>query len=233
MTTELNWPSHDIVNSHDDPFLFEIVEFLVKVRAVEPDVTASIQAAIPEGAAPHGLRYRLKHWQSLKRKAEGVIAMNPYAFDGLASIAEIARAALRKIDDILRYSVLSTSHDDVSVHASLFLEQVHSDGMSVVSILNSYHEGSRYKGLHAILSLQHRFDLDIDCEVQFHSPESIDAYVCTHEIYEELRTTEGLEERQAFHDIIAARYQLVDDIMVDGNIFPIPITNRTLRRPLE
>lgn len=231
--SELEWPSHEAVNSHDDPLLFELIEYLCGVRTIEPDVTEAIKAAIPEGAAPHGLQFRVKHWDSLRRKVLNVVGMDPYAFDGLESTAEIAKLALRRIDDVLRYSVRSEAHKDLPMHASLFLRKAGLGRMSVVSVLNTYHPESRYKGLHAILSLQERFSFDMGCEVQFHSPESIDAYEATHLLYEQLRIDEDLANRQQLHDEIATHYERVENIAIGNNAFPVPITDRVYRRPTK
>lgn len=231
--SELEWPSHDDVNSHDDPLLFEIIEYLCSIRSIEPGVTEAIKAAIPEGAEPYGLGFRVKHWCSLKRKVLSVIQKDPYAFDGLESIAAIANAALGKIDDVLRYSVRSQAHKDIPMHASLFLRKAGLGKMSALSVLNTYHPESRYKGLHAILSLREKFNFEMACEVQFHSPDSIEAYEATHVLYEQLRVDENLANRQRLHDDIAARYELVENLTIGNNAFPVPITDCVYRRPTK
>lgn len=201
------------------------------MRTIEPSVTNAILDAIPSGATAHGLEFRVKDWRSLKRKADGIVEKDPYAFDDVESQAQIARMALSEIDDVLRYSVLSEQHDEIPAHASLFLKQTRAGKMTVVSILNSYHQLSRYKGVHAILDLEERFSFDMECEVQFHSPESISAYSDTHESYEALRISSDLAARQELHDSIAARYAEVDDIALTGHGYPVQVTNRVLRRP--
>ncbi|WP_426996287.1 hypothetical protein [Pseudarthrobacter sp. N5] len=228
---EADWPTHEVANSQDDPFLFELIEYLAAIRDIEREVTAAIINAIPEDAKPHGLDCRVKDWESLHRKAKAIVLKYPYDFERIDNDRDLVRTVLTRIEDILRYSVLSAPHAAMPQVASAFIRKARDLKMRVTEIQNSYHSANRYKGLHAILSLAEKFQMRLSCEVQFHSSESIAASKETHTDYEKFRTSKDTRIRQSLHDRIAARYAELDDVVIHGQGFPIEVTKRSYPRP--
>ena len=155
----------------------------------------------------------------------------PYHFDEATTESQLARMALNAIDDILRYSMVSEPHKEIPGNASAFVRNARDAKIRALSILNSYHVATRYKGFHVILDLMEKFGIRLACEVQFHSPESIATYVDTHPLYEEFRVSKDLPKRQALHDEIESMYASLPNLELSGHGFPISVTNRIFARP--
>jgi hypothetical protein len=228
---ELEWPTHESAQTQNDQFLFELIEYLAAIRDVEPGVTAAIVGAIPEGARPYGLDCRVKDWESLHRKAKDIVLRHPDDFDQVQKDVDAVRVALKRVEDILRYSVLSAPHVGIPAIASSFIRKARDVKIGATEIQNSYYPANRYKGLHTIFSLAKKFQLNLSCEVQFHSAESVAAYRETHADYEIFRVSKDAKIRQSLHDKIAARYGQLDDLDMNGHGFPVEITKRIYRRP--
>ncbi|WP_433161149.1 hypothetical protein [Kribbella sp. CA-247076] len=120
---------------------------------MEPQVTAQFLAALPPGSAPYQLDRRVKAPESLARKIRD-------------STSQRRRVPL---DDVLRYTVLATSPDDLVSSARHTIDCLTDQDWRVTYAMHSYTDGSRYKGLHAYVAVP-----GVDrVEVQFHSPESV------------------------------------------------------------
>lgn len=144
---------------------------------VEPAVTAAFLAAVPPGSRAYQLDSRVKSPASLARK-----------------IRDAEKKERRApLDDILRYTVLSRTPDDVVPAAEAAVAGLRRAGWRMSFAVNSYAEGSRYKGLHAGLidPSGHRV------EVQFHSVESVEAKEATTPAYETERSATASGEERA------------------------------------
>jgi hypothetical protein len=83
-------------------------------------------------------------------------------------------------DDVLRFTILTTSPDTLVESTRGTVDRLAARGWSVESAHQSYVDGSRYKGLHAIM----RSADGQQVEVQFHTPESVAVKHRTTEFYE-------------------------------------------------
>ncbi len=147
-----------------------------RVVAVEPAVTNQFLDSLPPGASPYQLNRRVKSPESLARKIADWEQVN----DRLA------------IDDLLRYTVLTGLSDEVVAAARRTVDSLNDRGWRVRYAMHSYTEGSRYKGLHAHLSVPGSPRV----EIQFHSAASAKVKELTTPWYEiERSTTATAEER--------------------------------------
>ncbi|QOT15751.1 hypothetical protein [Paenarthrobacter sp. YJN-5] len=228
---EQEWPENENVNPQNDEFLREVIYFLKSLKPIEPQITSLVLKAIPKGARPYGLEFRVKRWQSLHRKAKDMVRLSPYRFSNVSTQREMAHIALSLIEDVLRYSVLAEEHAELGGSLHSFIAIARANELDLRCVLNSYHPTSRYKGIHAHFGLHDRFALEMWVEVQFHSPESVEAYHDTHSLYEEFRVARDLGERQALHDQIEARYATLENVVLSAVQLPVPITDRVFARP--
>ncbi|HEY3561364.1 MAG TPA: hypothetical protein VGL05_28060 [Kribbella sp.] len=153
-THPLNWSNTPLTTAgitrlHGARATQRSLQLLEQAVAVEPTVTAQFLASLPSGTTPYQLDRRVKSPESLARKiADWEVA-----------------AAGRPIDDLLRYTVLTESPDELVTAARETVAALNSHDWRVRSAMHSYTDGSRYKGLHAGMTLR-------GCpriEVQFHS----------------------------------------------------------------
>ena len=115
----------------------------------EQQTTADFLAAVPDDATAYNLDSRVKSPMSLARQFQ----------DRLERDKEGEPA------DVLRYTVLCQSPNELAAAARFTTEQLQRRGWAVESAMHSYTSGSRYKGLHANL----RTPVGDAVEVQFHS----------------------------------------------------------------
>lgn len=161
------------------------LEILQRAVAVEPRLTAEFVAALPSTGAPYRLDRRVKSPESLARK-----------------IHSAAEKRKRKLPtDVLRYTALTASPDDLVDATRHVIDSLEDHGWQVTFAMQSYVDGSRYKGIHAYLKVP-----DFDrVEVQFHSAASAKVKELTRQWYEIER-----DQHTSDHDRAVARQQCVD-----------------------
>lgn len=125
--------------------------------------TSQVLAALAPGDTTYQLDRRVKSPTSLARKIWKYGRKN--------------RAPLT--DDVLRFTVLTSRPDELVASAVGTADRLGTAGWRVESALQTYVEGSRYKGLHAIM----RAAAGHPVEIQFHSPESARVKAATTELY--------------------------------------------------
>jgi hypothetical protein len=111
------------------------LKLLEQAAAVEPTVTSQFLESLPSGTIPYQLDHRVKSPDSLARKlTDWEVTKNPFP-----------------IDDVLRYTVLTESPDDLVAAACRTADSLTGHGWQVHYAMHSYTEGSRYKGIHTNL----------------------------------------------------------------------------------
>jgi hypothetical protein len=150
------------------------LRLLERAVGAEPKVTADFLAALPDDGSAYRLDSRIKSPTSLARKLEDARQ----------------KGRQRMPEDVLRYTVLVKSPEQLVAAARHTVDELCRSGWQVGYAMQSYTDGSRYKGLHAYLEA-HGID---SVEVQFHSVASVQVKEATTKWYEiersALRTSE-------------------------------------------
>jgi hypothetical protein len=175
----------DITNLHGEKATKKSLHLLQQTVSVEPRVTAEFLAALPPSASPYQLDKRVKSPESLARKLQNISAKRRRV----------------PLDDLLRYTALTASPDDLVTAARQTIERLIDQDWGVVYAMHSYTDGSRYKGLHAYLTVAGVNRL----EVQFHSVDSAKVKELTTPWYEIERDANASDE-----DRTIARQRCVD-----------------------
>ena len=139
------------------------LELLRRAAEHHGEATGQVLAAIPPGGTTYQLDRRVKSPSSLARK--------------LWKYGRKNRPALT--DDVLRFTVLASGPEALVGLAVATTDRLAARGWRVESAVHTYVDGSRYKGLHAIM----RSTGDHQVEIQFHSPESARVKAATTELY--------------------------------------------------
>ncbi|MEU4194755.1 hypothetical protein AB0E69_22840 [Kribbella sp. NPDC026611] len=128
------------------------LEMLDRALTVEPRITTDFLNSLPPTAVPHHLDRRVKSPESLARKIHEAM--------------EKRKGSLPT--DVLRYTALTARPDDLVETSRRLVDALEEVDWRVTFAMQSYAEGSRYKGIHAYLAVPgfHRV------EVQFHSAAS-------------------------------------------------------------
>ncbi|ADB34383.1 hypothetical protein Kfla_5370 [Kribbella flavida DSM 17836] len=134
---------------------------LRRLLAHHDEATRQFLHAIRSGDVPHELDHRIKSPQSLARKLWKYRHMQ------------------LPVDDVLRYTVVTEHPDRLIDSARETVARLAETGWQVQSAHQSYVDGSRYKGIHAIM----RTATGTEVEVQFHSVESIQVKTRTTGLY--------------------------------------------------
>lgn len=176
----LDWGSSiaskaEIVAKYGVEATTESLRLLTKAAAVEGRITDAVIAAIGDEAASYHLENRMKSPESLARK--------------LVKYDDYYRRTDRNPEDVLRYTAAVQHPDDLTRAAIRTVERLRSQQWQMESAIHSYVEGSRYKGLHALL---HSHGERV--ELQVHSRESIDVKERTTPLYNIERDTEQPRE---------------------------------------
>ncbi|UFU16049.1 hypothetical protein LQK89_17665 (plasmid) [Curtobacterium sp. C1] len=170
---------------------------LAETRAAEQHTTADVVDAIPAGARPHGLEFRMKSPASLARKIRSRATTTAAAqhAGGLQGVSD-------KLTDLLRYTAVTEQHDDLPATASSTITTLESRGYTVVSAEHSYVAGNVYKGIHVLV--QHGDERPV--EIQFHSELSQAVKDENHVDYElERDRRTPYADRAAAHERMTAR----------------------------
>lgn len=167
-------------------------DFLDRARRAEPGITNSMQGindSVP-GSQLVGLDYRLKADESFKRKLATAIADNPDL-----TISE----HLADMKDSVRYTmqVPPGSYTPGVQHA---VDTLQAQGYENVKFKNTW-DSDGYQGINSMWRDPNTGQV---FEVQFHTQDSFDAKMVTHELYEQARlpgvddaTRAGLDRQQA------------------------------------
>ncbi|MEU4604370.1 hypothetical protein AB0F43_15420 [Kribbella sp. NPDC023972] len=175
----------DIAHLHGTDAAWRSLWLLERAAIVEPNVTAQFLESLPPTASAHELAKRVKSPVSLARK-----------------IRDWSEAERRfPIDDVLRYTVLTETPADLVAAARHTVDELGDHGWRVTYAMQSYTDGSRYKGIHAYLASPEI----AQAEVQFHSVASAKVKELTTRWYEIERSATATPEERA-----AARQRCVD-----------------------
>lgn len=168
----------EIARRHGPKATRKALDLLQQAAAIEPERTAEFLAALPRHGSAYQLNRRVKSPESLARK-----------------IRDRAKdKSNRPVDDLLRYTVVVDRSDQLVGAARHTVEQLIESGWCVRHAMQSYTDGSRYKGLHAYLEAAGVARV----EVQFHSVASLKVKELTTPWYEiERSATMPDEERGA------------------------------------
>lgn len=174
------------------------LELLRQTAEIEPQVTAQFLASIPTGSSPYQLSRRVKSPESLARKLRTWSDANNRS----------------PVEDLLRYTVLTESPDDLVASTRSTTEALTDHGWRVLYAMHSYTDGSRYKGVHA-----HFRTPDIDrLEIQWHSVSSAEVKELTTRWYEVERslTTSDADRTAARAKCVEASAQLRKPAGIDA-----------------
>ncbi|MEU8224468.1 hypothetical protein [Kribbella sp. NPDC048915] len=109
------------------------LELLEQASAAEAAVTGQFLDSLPPGTRAYQLEHRVKSPESLARKLVDWQDTNDRF----------------PIDDILRYTVLTDTSDDLVATTRRTADSLCERGWQVRHAMHSYSDGSRYKGIHA------------------------------------------------------------------------------------
>lgn len=167
----------DIESLHGGLATRKSLQLLARTVAVEPGLTEQFLDALPPTASPYQLARRVKSPESLARK------FRTWQGSGVR----------RPIDDLLRFTVLTATPDELVPAARHTMDRLTESGWRVAYAVQSYTDGSRYKGVHAYLKAP-----DVPrIEVQVHSVASVRVKELTTPWYEVERSTNATDDERA------------------------------------
>jgi hypothetical protein len=194
----------------NDEANFEVDSFIGRARGIEPKLTNDIKdisESVP-GSELAGLDFRLKAADSLQRKVATDLLENPNMS---------AEEALSQIKDSVRYT-MKMPDDGYVDGVNEAISRLQANGYENVSWKNTW--GS--DGYQGINSAWREPTSGQVFEVQFHTPNSFDAKMATHDLYKQIRLPDTpLDVRQNL-------------IQQQGQIFagiPVPPGLALLRQP--
>lgn len=169
-------------------------EISERVAAIEPQVTAALRAALPEGADLVGLEFRRKSEERLAEKLEDKLEQGMTPAEAVASIK-----------DALRYTVADDPADYTGTHDAV-TGALTAAGFRQLEAKNYWGPGDAYDGLNTVWSAPdgQKFEL------QFHTPESHALKEAQHPVYAEMRTEDDPAERQRLFDQMVANWDAVE-----------------------
>jgi hypothetical protein len=150
-------------------------------RVIFPAVRR-VEAASPDGQLA-GLEHMLKGEDRLKEKIA----------DYLRAPGVTVRGAVDKVPDAVRFT-LKYEPNRYAEGVLADIDGLKAEGFELLKLKNLWH-ADQYKGVN---SQWRRPDTGLRFEMQFHSPESLEAKELTHEAYERIRnkTASAAEERE-------------------------------------
>jgi hypothetical protein len=158
--TEVSKAHADLADEADR----HILPALRRVEAADPDRRLA------------GLEHMVKGEDRLKEKLTDVLLVETHL---------TARQAIEKVPDAVRFT-LTYSAERYSDGVLADIDRLKAEGFEPVRIKNLWH-ADQYKGIN---SQWRRPETGLRFEMQFHTPESLDAKELTHEAYERLRRPE-------------------------------------------
>ncbi|MGH3247575.1 MAG: hypothetical protein ACRDOI_15400 [Trebonia sp.] len=159
--TEASKAHADLADEADQ----HILPALRRVEATDPDRRLA------------GLEHMLKGEDRLKEKLADVLLVETHL---------TARQALDKVPDAVR-STLTYSSERYADGVLADIDRLKAEGFDPIKIKNLWH-ADQYKGIN---SQWRRPETGLRFEIQFHTPESLEAKELTHEAYERLRRPES------------------------------------------
>ena len=135
-----------------------------------------IEAADPDRQLA-GLQHMVKGEDRLKEKLADVMLVDTHL---------TTRQALEKIPDAVRFT-LTYSAERYTEGVLVDVDRLKAEGFELIKLRNGW-ESDQYKGIN---SQWRRSENGTRIEMQFHTPESLDAKELTHEAYERLRRPEA------------------------------------------
>lgn len=176
------------------------VRIIQSAKKVERTITADIQAvAEANGGSMTGLDNRLKGISSLRRKIHDKAVAKGIPIDDSAS----------KITDAIRYTaVIPTANYTKAVSDTI--TSLKAKGYEVFDVENHWSRGDAYNGLH-LLARHKNGDV---AELQFHTPESIEAKSKIHGYYEEYRLLDTPPNK---------KLQLFTEMVKISDTAPVPV----------
>lgn len=166
---DVYWPGEpapaELWQRYPAPVAAEAVGSLLDARDDEEQITSDVIAATAgEGRRAYGLEFRMKSPSSLARK----IADRTDRSSRAAARPVAPRDVADRLTDLVRYTVVSSNHDEVVPTARSVVDSLIRRGYSVVEAEHSYIEGNPYKGLHLLV----RSPAGRIVELQVHSENS-------------------------------------------------------------
>jgi hypothetical protein len=160
-------------------------EYLAASREIEPRITQDMQdlAAEHPGARLEGLDYRLKGEDSFYRKLATAIS-----YEQLSPMDRL----LGDMKDSVRYTFL-VDPDDYVHSTQTIIDDLSDRGFEPYKNLKNTWEQPGYQGINSNWVDQSGRII----EVQFHTPDSFDAKMSMHPLYEEIRAPGTTPERRA------------------------------------
>lgn len=155
----------EIAASYGERTAEKSLQLVTKAASIEPRITDAVISAIGAEAAPYHLKNRMKSPQSLARK--------------LAALEDFYRRSQQIPEDVLRYTAVVKHPDELTNAAIRTIDRLNDSNWKTAAAHHSYVDGSRYKGLHALLRAHGEH-----VELQVHSDESIDVKERTTGLYE-------------------------------------------------
>lgn len=173
-------------------------QLVERATAIEPTVTPALVAlAEAKSGEMYKLEYRLKSFESTKRKLE-----KEHLDDPSVPYAKM------DLDDTLRYTM--RFEDDPPGHYVASVKEVLSalegQGHAVVVLKNYWPPDDNYSGVNSIL----RHESGLLWELQFHTQKSLEVQADTRDWYEELRNVDTpLERKRELYDLMTAAWSKV------------------------
>lgn len=174
-----------------------ISEIYQSVVQKEPKITDDVITAFHiAGAEPAGLEYRLKSFDSFKRKVN-----TDYTAQKQSGKRMTKKEIARGINDIVRYTAIAEGDRLVQVYFDV-VEALKKMGYSFVKVKNTWNDAfNPYKGVNAVFHSPNGPNF----EIQFHTPESFDMKQNKiHILYEEYRldTTKPSRKRELLQKML-------------------------------
>lgn len=163
-------------------------ELRARIAQDEPEITRTmIDIAGSSKGRMNSLEFRLKSEKSLARKIE----------DDAKSKNLSVNDAANQISDVVRYTMEFNS-DDYTAGVRNAISELKRAGYTIDEsrIKNFWRQIDAYQGLNAKVRHPRGFEI----ELQFHTPESIEAKAVSHNIYEVYREAENPKQRYKLYD---------------------------------
>lgn len=178
-----------------------------RARQAEPALTAMLGRILDDHGhgSLEGLDCRLKALDSASRK-----------FSSLLTRGLSATQALGGLNDLVRFSVV-VGDDHLAGTAVAVMAALQRRGCTNTKFANRFAAEDGYRGLNT----NWRTRVGVVFEVQFHTPASYAATVCTHQLYERLRghglSAEVRQNLQQASDEVYAQVRVPDEVTrLDG-----------------
>ena len=162
----------------------------------EPKITEALNKAVTKyGGHLDGLDYRLKGWNSTKRKIETEVAEKGYF--------ETANG----LYDLARYTSVSEP-DQLVEHYNRVIKELEKKGYSVKRVKNTLgNVNAPYRGINCVLENPNGYKF----ELQFHTQQSLDIKEVNHKLYEKERLDDtSAEEKKKLRNQMAENARQIE-----------------------